>query len=326
VKLENFDRLLSKTILAHKHPVTGLLPAFLYKDGTPGWARNDAWVRDNVYSVLAVWGVAVAYRRRAETEEDKVKAFQLEQSVVKLMRGLLFCMMKQANKVEKFKRTLDRGSALHAKYSISTCSTIVGDYDWGHLQIDATSLYLLILAQMTAAGLQIIYTLDEVAFVQNLVFYIEESYRIPDYGIWERGDKANHGETELNASSIGMAKAALEAMNGLDLFGSRGGPSSVVHVMFDQVAQCDTKLNSLLPRESSSKEIDAGLLTIISFPAFAVENPDLIIETRTQISDKLLVNTLQPLPPWSSPLPPSHVGMEWCENPVQGRAARRACS
>ena len=51
-----------------------------------------------------------------------------------------------------------------------------------------------------------------------------------------------------------------------------------------------TKLNSLLPRESSSKEIDAGLLTIISFPAFAVEDQSLIVETRTQIVDKLLVN------------------------------------
>lgn len=44
-----------------------------------------------------------------------------------------------------------------------------------------------------------------------------------DYGIWERGDKTNHGLPELNASSIGMAKAALEAMNELDLFGARGG-------------------------------------------------------------------------------------------------------
>ena len=35
------------------------------------------------------------------------------------------------------------------------------------------------LAEMTAAGLQIVFTLDEVAFVQNLVFYIEEAYRIP---------------------------------------------------------------------------------------------------------------------------------------------------
>ena len=59
--------------------MTGLLPAFLYGDGTPGWARNDAWVRDNVYGVLAIWGVAIAYRRQAETEEDKVKAYQLEQ-------------------------------------------------------------------------------------------------------------------------------------------------------------------------------------------------------------------------------------------------------
>jgi Glycosyl hydrolases family 15 len=35
----------------------------------------------------------------------------------------------------------------------------------------------------------------------------------PDYGIWERGDKSNQSIVELNASSIGMAKAALEAMN-----------------------------------------------------------------------------------------------------------------
>jgi len=48
--------------------------------------------------------------------------------------------------------------------------------------------------------------LDEVAFVQNLVFYIGFAYRTPDYGIWERGDKTNHGFVELNASSIGMCK------------------------------------------------------------------------------------------------------------------------
>lgn len=55
---------------------------------------------------------------------------------------------------------------------------MVGDYDWGHLQVDATSLYLLTLAQMIAGGLQVIFTLDEVAFVQNLVFYVEGAYRI----------------------------------------------------------------------------------------------------------------------------------------------------
>ncbi len=43
---------------------------------------------------------------------------------------------------------------------------------------------------------------------------------------------------ELNASSIGMAKAALEAISGLDLFGAQGGQPSVIHVMHDLVAQC----------------------------------------------------------------------------------------
>ena len=36
------------------------------------------------------------------------------------MRGLLTCMMKQVKKVEKFKSTLSRDDALHAKYSSVT--------------------------------------------------------------------------------------------------------------------------------------------------------------------------------------------------------------
>lgn len=44
---------------------------------------------------------------------------------------------------------------------------------------------------------------------------------------------------------------------------------------------------SMLPRESSSKELDSGLLSIISFPAFAVDDPQLIQLTRTAIISKL---------------------------------------
>ena len=71
----------TRTYLLHRcqHPVTGLLPAFLYEDLTPGWAKNDAWVRDNVYSVLSIWGMSVAYKRRADTEDDRLKAYELEQ-------------------------------------------------------------------------------------------------------------------------------------------------------------------------------------------------------------------------------------------------------
>ena len=64
-------------------------------------------------------------------------------------------MMRQAQKVEWFKSSLALHDALHAKFDTATGLTVVGDHDWGHLQIDATSLYLLILAQMTASGLPV---------------------------------------------------------------------------------------------------------------------------------------------------------------------------
>lgn len=48
-------------------------------------------------------------------------------------------------------------------------------------------------------------------------------------------------------------------------------------------------LFSMLPRASTSKEIDAGLLSIISFPAFAVEDVNLVNVTRNEIISKLQV-------------------------------------
>ncbi len=172
------------------------------------------------------------------------------------------------------------------------------------MQLDATSIFLLALAEMTASGLQIIYTTDEVDFVQNLVFYIErayryrlffhlltvltlDSYRTPDYGIWERGNKINHGMPELNSSSIGMAVAALQAINGVNLFGTRGGPASIIHVLPDEITRNYTTLHSALPRESHSKEIDAALMSVIGYPAFAVHDTRLIQRTRQDVIKKL---------------------------------------
>ncbi|XP_071980561.1 phosphorylase b kinase regulatory subunit alpha, skeletal muscle isoform isoform X5 [Engystomops pustulosus] len=279
VRLDRYAKLVQQTILCHQNPVTGLLPA--------SSEHKDAWVRDNVYTILAVWGLSLAYRKNADRDEDKAKAYELEQNVVKLMRGLLHCMIRQVSKVEEFKYSQSTRDCLHAKYNTCTCATIVGDNEWGHLQLDATSLYLLFLAQMTASGLHIIYTLDEVNFIQNLVFYIEAAYKTADYGMWERGDKTNQGIAELNASSVGMAKAALQTLDELNLFGAKGGPQSVIHVLSDEIQHCQSILQSMLPRASTSKEIDAGVLSVISFPAFAVEDPQLVDLTKQEIIDKL---------------------------------------
>ncbi|KAL9837208.1 LOW QUALITY PROTEIN: phosphorylase b kinase regulatory subunit alpha, skeletal muscle isoform-like [Geothlypis trichas] len=278
VRLDGYGRLVQQTILRHQDAVTGLLPASA--------DHQDAWVRDNVYSILAVWGLGLAYRKNADRDEE-AKAYELEQSVVKLMQGLLQCMMRQVDKVEAFKYSQSTRDCLHAKYNTHTCATVVGDHEWGHLQMDATSLYLLMLAQMTASGLHIIHSLDEVNFIQNLVFYIEAAYKTADFGIWERGDKTNQGITELNASSVGMAKAALEALDELDLFGAKGGPQSVIWVLSDEVQHCQSILHSMLPRASTSKEVDASVLSVISYPAFAVEDSELVEITKQEIITKL---------------------------------------
>lgn len=264
-------------ILARQDARTGLLPA-----STAITVHGDythAWVRDNVYSILGVWALELAHRERAPAI-----AAELRVRVEALMRGLLAAMMRQSHKVERFKHSQHPLDALHAKYATSSGDPVVGDADWGHLQIDATAIFLLQLAQMSASGLSIVRTASEAAFVQNLVHYLARAYRTPDYGIWERGHKLNHGRAEINASSVGMAKAALEAIADADLL---PGLAPRIRVQADDIAHARTTLAGLLPRESESKETDGALLSVIGYPAFAVDDPALVQATRERLVAKL---------------------------------------
>ncbi|MDD2781115.1 glycoside hydrolase family 15 protein [Sulfuricurvum sp.] len=283
--LEKHYLSIDSIILSRQDAITGLLPASTAI--TAHGDYTDAWVRDNVYSILSVWGLSLSYRKH---NPDDVRSYTLSQSVVKLMRGLLMAMMRQSNRVETFKTTLNPTDALHAKYGTSSGLAVVGDDEWGHLQLDATSLYLLMMAQMIASGLKLIYTMDEVNFVQNLVHYISHTYCTADYGIWERGNKINHGTTEINCSSVGMAKAALEAMSGFNLFGNVASHEGIIHVIPSDIARSRFTLHGLLPRESNSKETDAALLSIIGYPAYAIEDESLIDRTRHKIIKKLAGN------------------------------------
>ncbi len=281
-RLQREYDVIDAVILSRQDPVTGLLPASTAI--TAHGDYTDAWVRDNVYSILPVWALALAYRRH---DPKNARRRLLAGSATKLMRGLLSAMMRQSDHLERFKYSGDPIDALHAKYGTNTGLPVVGDDEWGHLQIDATSLFLLTLAQMHASGTPVVQTIDEVNFVQNLVHYISRAYVTPDYGIWERGNKINHGDVEINASSVGMAKAALEALDGFDLLGAEGSFEGVIHVVYSDIARARATLEALLPRESLSKETDAALLSVIGYPAYAVEDEDLRQKTRTKILKKL---------------------------------------
>lgn len=60
-RLDYYYRIISAIILSKQNPVTGLIPASVAVNSHGDY--RDAWVRDNVYSILAVFGLSLAYRR-----------------------------------------------------------------------------------------------------------------------------------------------------------------------------------------------------------------------------------------------------------------------
>ncbi len=49
-----------------QHPVSGLLPA-------DALGHTHAWIRDNVYCIMSVWALSLAYKKSADFDEDRAK-------------------------------------------------------------------------------------------------------------------------------------------------------------------------------------------------------------------------------------------------------------
>ncbi|KFW64545.1 Phosphorylase b kinase regulatory subunit beta, partial [Pygoscelis adeliae] len=277
-KLDHYYRIVKSTLLLHQSPTTGLFPTKTYGD------NQKAKVHDSLYCAACAWALALAYRH---IDDDKGRTHELEHSAIKCMRGILYCYMRQANKVQQFKQDPKPSECLHSVFSAHSGDEVFSHKEYGHLQINAVSLFLLYLVEMISSGLQIIYNTDEVSFIQNLVFCVERAYRVPDFGVWERGSKYNNGSPELHSSSVGLAKAALEAINGFNLFGNQGCSWSVIFVDFDAHNRNRQTLCSLLPRESRSHNTDAALLPCLSYPAFALDDEVLFSQTLDKIIRKL---------------------------------------
>ncbi|NXQ24179.1 KPBB kinase, partial [Alaudala cheleensis] len=277
-KLNHYYRIVKSTLLLYQSPTTGLFPTKTFGN------NQKAKVHDSLYCAACAWALALAYRR---IDDDKGRTHELEHSAIKCMRGILYCYMRQADKVQKFKQDPKPSACLHSVFNAQTGDEVFSHEEYGHLQINALSLFLLYLVEMISSGLQIIYNTDEVSFIQNLVFCVERAYRVPDFGVWERGSKYNNGSPELHSSSVGLAKAALEAINGFNLFGNQGCSWSVIFVDFDAHNRNRQTLCSLLPRESRSHNTDAALLPCLSYPGFALDDEVLLGQTIDKVIRKL---------------------------------------
>uniref|UniRef100_A0A5K3EN75 Phosphorylase b kinase regulatory subunit n=2 Tax=Mesocestoides corti TaxID=53468 RepID=A0A5K3EN75_MESCO len=274
-QLCQFYRIVKDQLIKYQHPFSGLFPC---RPESP--AHNCvAHVRDNVYCATAIWALHRSFQRFGDSSGQN---YELRQSAVKCMRAILLGWMRQADRLENFKMTQNLETCLHTRLDYETGTPVEGT-GYKHLQIDCVGLYLLQLTQMIISGLQIIHTKVEAAFIQNLIFYLERAYRIPDYGMWERGSKQNRDITELHASSIGMAKAALESVSGFNIFGCEGDHTTVMFADVDAHSRNSSILCTLLPRESASKGTDVALIPTICWPAFAIHKPSIREATMTRV-------------------------------------------
>jgi len=258
--------LIEEVILSRQNPVTGLFPASTAVLASGDY--SDAWVRDNIYGLTAVWALLKALQRVNCKPERQVRLARVVQGC---MQGLLRSMRRQCDKIEAFKRSRDHNHAVHAKFALGDGGAVVADNAWGHLQLDSKALFVLNCAQFTAGGLNIVDTEDEYALLQNLVHYISATASTPDFGVWERGRKTNHGQPEINMSSVGLALAALRAAQRarFSIVGPEGRDIRRLRVSEDDMAMMLDRLALLLPDESLSKPEDAALLSVIGYPGFA---------------------------------------------------------
>lgn len=319
-QLDQFYEQAKRQILQNQSAITGLFPSNSAE-------KSNASIKTSLWAASSIFALYLAYSKRVDN--DKGKAHDLGQSVVKCMRGILFAWMRQSEKVESFKANQSPKHALHLKFDLH--SGLANDFEYPHLQIDVVSLYLVFLANFIASGLDIIYCMDEVTFIQNLVYYVERAYRTPDYGNWEQNAPSslfqrdnnqalnnqhvisstpinqpnnnyneqpinyhNHNPNgddgrslEIHATSIGMAKSALEAINGCNLFGGKGANWSIIYSDIDAHSRNRSIFETLLPRESRSRNTDSYLLCTISWPCFATHDPSLYQSTKSKILRKL---------------------------------------
>ena len=61
-RLTQLDRSIERVVLQRQNPISGLLPASTAH--TVHGNYGDAWVRDCIYSIQCVWGLAIAHRRQ----------------------------------------------------------------------------------------------------------------------------------------------------------------------------------------------------------------------------------------------------------------------
>ncbi|MBN2423238.1 glycoside hydrolase family 15 [Candidatus Woesearchaeota archaeon] len=242
------SKTLSKRILKSLQYPSGLFGASKKRVKT---GYNKAWIRDNIYESLGLMAA------------KDIK------SLKKTYYALFDVLLKHEYKIDwAIKEKPDAAyKYIHARYCPHTFNEF---YEvWGNKQNDAVGAFLFMVGTLFREKIIVFRDLDDLRILQKLVKYLEsiEYWHDPDNGIWEN-------EEEVHASSIGACLAGLKAVTGL------------VNVPDSLIKKGETALNTLLPKESKTKDVDLALLSLIyPFDIVTVQQRALILKN---VEEKLV--------------------------------------
>ena len=189
---------------------------------------DKAWIRDNLYEATGL-------------EHSGNLALAL-----KTYQALLDIMLKHELKIDHAILTKPDAAYkyIHPRYHPVSFDEFYEP--WGNKQNDAVGFLLFKIGKLDAAGVPILRNEADRRIVSKLVQYLAsiEYWQDRDNGIWEENE-------ELHASSLGACVAGLKAVR------------HIVDVPQSLIQKGEQALQSLLPRESETKETDLALLSLI---------------------------------------------------------------
>lgn len=198
----------------------------------PSGDYHVCWLRDHLYCVFAYFYLG---------DFDKLqKGVWIVFDILHKYRWKIekaICQPPNSHNIHEF---------IHAKYDPDTLNEITND--WGHHQLDAIGLLLHIVADLDFKNIRVVRNENDSKLIQLLVFYLlsVRFWKNPDNGMWEEG-------LDLHSSSIGAVLGGLSYVSRRQIVVV---PSSMINAGRDA-------LNSILPNESHSREVDMAQLSLI---------------------------------------------------------------
>jgi len=189
---------------------------------------NVAWIRDNIYEALGL--------EHAEEMGAAVKTYHALFDVFRKHEWKLdLALQKKPDFAFEY---------IHPRYNPHTFEEL--HEPWGNKQNDAIGMFLFKVGELYQKGIVVFRNEQDMRILQKLVYYLAsiEYWHDRDNGVWEENE-------EVHASSVGACVAGLKAI------------SWIVNVPKVLIAKGEETLNTLLPWESETKEVDLALLSLI---------------------------------------------------------------